>query len=299
MAASDLPTVTVLGTGVMGTGVARSLLREDFGVTVWNRTASRAAPLAEAGARVAPTAAQAVHGADVVLSILFDAAAVLDVLDAAGPSVSTGAVWVQASTVGREGTARIVERARQLGVTLVEANLLGTRQPAEDGALTVLAAGDPDVLAGISPVLDAISSKVVIAGTEVGQGTALKLACNAWLAALTAATAQSIALARAEGVDPHLFLEAIAGGASDSPYAHLKGAEMLAGRFDPQFALDGLRKDIGLITEAADQAGLDPALLDALAGLYGIAAERGHGGDDIAAVYAAFTTPATSRITSD
>lgn len=287
---SDLPTVTVLGTGTMGTGVAHSLLREGFDVTVWNRTASRAAPLADAGARVAPTAAQAAHGADVVLSILFDTAAVLDVLDAAGPSVGTGAVWVQASTIGRDGTAIVVERARQLGVTLVEANLLGTRQPAEEGKLTVLAAGDPDVLAGVAPVLDAISAKVVIAGTEVGQGAALKLACNAWLATITAGTAQSIALARAEGIDPHLFLDAIAGGASDSPYAHLKGAEMIAGEFAPQFALDGLRKDIGLISEAAAQAHLDPALLDALTDLYGSAAARGHGRDDIAAVYTAFGT---------
>ncbi len=296
---SDLPTVTVLGTGTMGTGVSHSLLREGFDVTVWNRTASRAAPLADAGALVAPTAAQAAHGADVVLSILFDTAAVLEVLDAAGPSVGTGAVWVQASTIGREGTALVVERARQLGVTLVEANLLGTKQPAEEGNLAVLAAGDPDVLAGIAPVLDAISAKVVIAGTEVGQGTALKLACNAWLATITAGTAQSIALARAEGIDPHLFLDAIAGGASDSPYAHLKGAEMIGGEFAPQFALDGLRKDIGLISEAAAQAHLDPALLDALSDLYGSAAARGHGGEDIAAVYTAFGTPGAPSPASD
>ncbi|MBD7982281.1 NAD(P)-dependent oxidoreductase [Oerskovia sp. Sa2CUA9] len=289
----------MLGTGTMGTGVTHSLLREGFDVTVWNRTASRAAPLADAGALVAPTAAQAAHGADVVLSILFDTAAVLDVLDAAGPSVGTGAVWVQASTIGREGTALVVERARQLGVTLVEANLLGTKQPAEEGNLAVLAAGDPDVLAGIAPVLDAISAKVVIAGTEVGQGTALKLACNAWLATITAGTAQSIALARAEGIDPHLFLDAIAGGASDSPYAHLKGAEMIAGEFAPQFALDGLRKDIGLISEAAAQAHLDPALLDALSDLYGSAAARGHGSDDIAAVYTAFGTARAPSPASD
>ncbi|OII04081.1 3-hydroxyisobutyrate dehydrogenase [Curtobacterium sp. MCBA15_008] len=272
----------------MGAGVAGSLLREGHEVTVWNRTADKAAPLAERGATVATDPAAAVADAEVVLLTLFDTEAVLDVLEAAAGDAPTDAVWVQASTIGVAGTETIVQLAGKYGVTLVEAMMLGTKAPAEQGKLTMLAAGPADVLDRIDPVLDAIGAKTVRAGDEVGAGTALKLAANAWIASITAATGQSLAVARSLGLDPALFLEAIAGGASDSAYAHTKGKSMIAGEFPPQFALDGLRKDIGLITDAARTSGVSTVLLDALGRVYADASAAGHGGDDIAAVGTAF-----------
>jgi 3-hydroxyisobutyrate dehydrogenase len=280
--------VTVLGTGTMGAGVAGSLLREGHDVTVWNRTADRAAPLGERGATVADDPAVAVADAEVVLLTLFDTDAVVDVLEAAAGEAPDGAVWVQASTIGVAGTETIVQLAAKYGITLVEAMMLGTKAPAEQGKLTMLAAGPSDVLDRIDPVLDAIGAKTVRAGEQVGAGTALKLAANAWIASITAATGQSLAVARALGLDPALFLEAIDGGASDSPYAHTKGQSMIAGAFPAQFALDGLRKDIGLITDAARGAGVSTVLLDALGRVYADASAAGHGADDIAAVGTAF-----------
>jgi len=280
--------VTVLGTGTMGAGVAGSLLREGHEVTVWNRTADKAAPLAERGATVATDPAAAVADAEVVLLTLFDTDAVLDVLETAAGDAPTDAVWVQASTIGVAGTETVVQLAGKYGITLVEAMMLGTKAPAEQGKLTMLAAGPADVLDRIDPVLDAIGAKTVRAGDEVGAGTALKLAANAWIASITAATGQSLAVARSLGLDPALFLEAIAGGASDSAYAHTKGKSMIAGEFPAQFALDGLRKDIGLITDAARTSGVSTVLLDALGRVYADASAAGHGGDDIAAVGTAF-----------
>ena len=280
--------VTVLGTGTMGAGVAGSLLREGHEVAVWNRTADKAAPLAERGATVATDPAAAVADAEVVLLTLFDTDAVLDVLETAAGDAPTDAVWVQASTIGVAGTETVVQLAGKYGITLVEAMMLGTKAPAEQGKLTMLAAGPADVLDRIDPVLDAIGAKTVRAGDEVGAGTALKLAANAWIASITAATGQSLAVARSLGLDPSLFLEAIAGGASDSAYAHTKGKSMIAGEFPAQFALDGLRKDIGLITDAARTSGVSTVLLDALGRVYADASAAGHGGDDIAAVGTAF-----------
>jgi 3-hydroxyisobutyrate dehydrogenase len=137
-------------------------------------------------------------------------------------------------------------------------------------------------------VLDAMGAKTVRAGERVGDGTALKLAANAWIASITAATGQSLALAAALGLDPQLFLDAIDGSASDSAYAHTKGASIIAGEFPAQFALDGLRKDIGLIADAALANGVSTTLLDALGRVYADASAAGHGGDDIAAVGTAF-----------
>lgn len=280
--------VSVLGTGAMGAGVAGSLLRAGHEVTVWNRTRDRAEPLASQGATVAGTPAEAVEHAEVVLLTLFDTDAVVDVLEQAAGDAPEGAVWVQASTIGTDGTGTVVQLAQKYGVTLVEAMMLGTKAPAEQGKLTLLAAGPSDVLDGLTPVFDAIAVKTVRAGDQVGQGTALKLAANAWIASITAATGQSLAIARALDLDPALFLEAIDGSASDSPYAHTKGESMIRGEFPAQFALDGLRKDIGLITDAARGAGVSTVLLDALGRVYADASTAGHGDDDIAAVGTAF-----------
>ncbi len=280
--------VSVLGTGAMGAGVAGSLLRAGHEVTVWNRTRDRAEPLASQGATIASGPAEAVEHAEAVLLTLFDTDAVVDVLEQAAGDAPENAVWVQASTIGTAGTDTIVQLAAKYGVTLVEAMMLGTKAPAEQGKLTLLAAGPSDVLDGLTPVFDAIAVKTVRAGDQVGQGTALKLAANAWIASITAATGQSLAIARSLGLDPGLFLEAIDGSASDSPYAHTKGESMIRGEFPAQFALDGLRKDIGLITDAARDAGLSTVLLDALGRVYADASAAGHGGDDIAAVGTAF-----------
>ncbi|WP_267422272.1 MULTISPECIES: NAD(P)-dependent oxidoreductase [unclassified Curtobacterium] len=280
--------MTVLGTGAMGAGVAQSLLREGHDVTVWNRSRERAEPLAEHGATVADDAGSAVAQAEVVLLTLFDADAVVDVLEQAAGDAPTDAVWVQASTVGVEGSDTVVQIAAKYGITLVEAMMLGTKTPAEQGKLTMLAAGPAATLDAIDPVLDAIGAKTVRAGEHVGEGTALKLAANAWIASITAATGQSLAIARSLGIDPALFLQAIEGSASDSAYAHTKGASMMAGEFPAQFALDGLRKDIGLITDAARANGVSTTLLDALGRVYADASAAGHGSDDIAAVSTAF-----------
>lgn len=280
--------VSVLGTGTMGAGVAASLLRAGHEVTVWNRSAEKAEPLGERGATVATDAGAAVAEADVVLLTLFDTDAVVDVLESAAGEAPTDAVWVQCSTIGVAGTETVVQLAGKYGITLVEAMMLGTKAPAEQGTLTMLAAGPSDVLDRIDPVLDAIGAKTVRAGEQVGAGTALKLAANAWIASITAATGQSLAVARALGLDPELFLEAIDGSASDSAYAHTKGKAMIDGAFPAQFALDGLRKDIGLITDAARSTGVSTVLLDALGRVYADASASGHGGDDIAAVGTAF-----------
>ncbi|MBD8141139.1 NAD(P)-dependent oxidoreductase [Frigoribacterium sp. CFBP 13605] len=280
--------VAVLGTGIMGQGVAGTLLREGFDVTVWNRTRSKAEPLAADGAVVADTARQAVEGADVVVTVLFDGDAVLEVLDEAADASGADTVWVQASTIGEADTARVVGTADGHGLRLVEAMMLGTKKPAATGKLVMLAAGDDALLDAVRPVLDAMGSKTIVAGDTVGQGTALKLAANAWIATITAATAQSLALTEALGLDPQLFLDAIDGGQSDTPYAHLKGATMIAGDYPAQFALDGIRKDIDLMQEAAQGTGFDTGLLEALSGVYATAADRGHGGDDIAAVRTGF-----------
>ena len=136
------PIVAVLGTGTMGAGMARNIAAAGLPVRVWNRTATRAEPLADV-ATVAGSIREAVEGADVVLTMLYDADSVAGAINEAGPALGDDAVWLQQSTVGVAGTERLVAQAEALGVAYVDAPVLGTRKPAEDGALVVLASVPP------------------------------------------------------------------------------------------------------------------------------------------------------------
>lgn len=277
--------IAVIGTGIMGAGMAGALAGEGHEVVVWNRTPEKAQALVADGITAASTVADAVSGSDVVLTVLFDLEATLAVADEIAGHLADDAVWVQSATVGPEGARAIAERAPG---RVLDAPVLGTKKPAQDGTLVVLASGPAGLVERAQPALDAIGDRTVVAGDEVGQGSALKLACNAWVGLITAGTAQSLALARDLGVAPQLFLDAIDGGAADSPYAHLKGGAMLSGDMPPSFALDGVRKDLGLMQDAARGAGVPDDLLNAVRGLFDIASDRGHGGDDLAAVFRAF-----------
>jgi 3-hydroxyisobutyrate dehydrogenase len=276
--------VTVLGTGLMGAGMARSLARAGEQVTVWNRTPDKALPLADAGATVAEDPAAAVSGADVVVTILFDAEAVEQVMTQALPAMREDAVWIQSATVGLDGTARLARLADRHDIGFIDAPVLGTRQPAEQGKLIVLAAGPTGLRQRVAPVFEAIGTRTVWVGEHPGHGHRLKLAANSWVLSVTGATAQSIALTRQLGLDPALFLEAISGGPLDCDYAQLKGNAMIVGDFAPAFTLGGAVKDSALIVQALQAAGCDDRLMKALNAQFEDGAQAGLGGEDMSAV---------------
>jgi 3-hydroxyisobutyrate dehydrogenase len=282
------PVVAVLGTGTMGAGMVRSLRRAGIPVRMWNRAAEKAQALADSGAEAQSSPAEAVAGADVVLTMLFDADAAIDVIRQAAPPAGT--TWLQCSTVGVEGADRVRAVAAELDLVLVDCPVLGTKEPAEKGALVMLASGPEQVRAQVAPVLDALGSKTLWLG-EAGAGSRLKMACNAWLFMVTAGTAQSIALARGLGVDPQHFLAAIEGGPLDTPYAHVKGAQMIAGEFPVSFGLTGATKDARLIRAALQGVGisdrLDAAVLETMEAA--AAALDDPGSVDVSAVIAGLT----------
>lgn len=274
----------------MGSGMAGSLAREGHEVLVWNRTRAKAEAIPGPHVTVARTVREAVHGCDAVLTVLFDTDAVLGVTSEIAGALAPEAVWIQASTVGPEGARRIAEAA---GGRILDAPVLGTKRPAEEGTLVVLVSGPPSLVAVARPVFDAVGARTVSAGEVIGQASALKLACNAWVGLLTVGTAQSLALAQQLGVDPALFLETIAGGPVDSAYAQLKGRAMLDGDWTTSFSVDGVSKDVGLMLAAAQSSGFPTELLEAVRGRFDRASELGHGSDDMAAVRSAF--PGTDR----
>jgi 3-hydroxyisobutyrate dehydrogenase len=265
--------VAVLGTGIMGAPMARNLAAAGHEVTAWNRSAEKAEGIERVTA--AGSVAEAVRGA--VITMLADADAVEAVVRDALPALD-GALLVQTSTIGPEATARLAEQVPGL----VDAPVLGTKAPAEEGKLIVLASGPEDTRERVDPLFDAIGAKTLWLG-EAGAGSRLKLVINTWLLALTEGLAEAIALAEALDVDPRTFLDAIDGGPMGAPYANLKGKLMMEREYPPSFPLELALKDARLALAAAEQQGLRLGALAAIAEQMERAVEAGHGKDDMAA----------------
>lgn len=278
----DKLTVAVLGTGITGEPIARNLLRAGVEVRAWNRTRAKAEPLAGDGAVICDEPAEAAHGADVVVTMLHDAGTVEHVIAGVLPAMEEDALWAQMSTVGTDGADRLAELARAREVAFVDCPVLGTRKPAEDGALVVLAAGPRD--ARVQRIFDAIGSRTMWVG-EGTEASRLKLVANSWALALTASLGEALALAEAFGLDPRLFLEAIGGGALDSAYAQLKGGAIIKGELPPSFKVTGAAKDAGLVAAAGRAAGANPRVAEAVREQFRRTVELGHGDEDMAAVY--------------
>ncbi|WP_432841251.1 NAD(P)-dependent oxidoreductase [Dactylosporangium sp. CA-092794] len=280
-------TLAVLGTGIMGAAVARNWLKAGHDVRVWNRTRANAEPLAADGAVVADSAAEAVRGADPVVTMLFDAASVAEVIRAAAPGLAPGTLWLQLSTVGADGADQLGALAAELGLVYVDAPVLGTRGPAEQGKLNVLASGPDEVRARVEELAGPIAAKVTWLGAA-GRGSRTKLVVNSWVLTTVAALAQSVALADALGVD---FLPLIAGGPLDMVYAQVKTPLMQQRGYPVAFPAEGAVKDARLVGELAAQLGVDSSVVDAARGLLETAVARGFDGDDMAAIYEAVRSP--------
>jgi 3-hydroxyisobutyrate dehydrogenase len=276
--------VAVLGTGIMGSAMARNLIAAGFPTTVWDRSAEAMAPLGKAGAQVAPSAADAVRGARVVITMLPTASVVTSVMFGGGAvgALADGAVWAQMGTIGVTPTTEIASRLSQLrpDVMFVDAPVSGSKGPAEMGQLMILASGPEDAEPAVRPVFSVIGRKTVWLGAA-GQGSRMKITVNAYMSTLIEGVAEALELASRLGIDPGQFSEAIAGGPLDAPLAEVKLHQMERGDFEPQFPLEWALKDVDLAIAAA---GLNPPpLLVALSRQWHAAVDAGHGREDVAA----------------
>ncbi|MGC5038781.1 NAD(P)-dependent oxidoreductase [Streptomyces sp. DT190] len=285
---TDKLTVSVLGTGIMGAAMARNLARAGHSVRAWNRTRAKAEPLAAEGAHIAGTPAEAVRGADVVLTMLHDGPAALDTVREAAPGLRPGTAWVQSTTAGIEDVAALAAFAREHELVFYDAPVLGTRQPAEAGKLTVLAAGPAAGRDTVTPVFDAVGARTVWTGEDgaAAAATRLKLVANSWVLAVTAAAGEALALAKALDVEPSGFFDIVSGGPLDMGYLRAKSDLVLEDRLTPpQFAVSTAAKDARLIVRAGADHGVRLDVAEAAAARMERAAARGHGDEDMVAAY--------------
>jgi 3-hydroxyisobutyrate dehydrogenase len=282
MTSSDTD-VAVLGTGIMGSAMARNLLAAGLSTTVWDRSPDATAPLAQAGATAAASPTAAVRAARVVITMLPTAAVVDEVVFDGGVAAAfaEGAAWAQMGTIGVTETQQAAARLSQLrpDVLYVDAPVSGSKGPAEAGKLLILASGPPAAEPIVRPAFAAIGRKTVWLG-EAGQGSKLKLAVNAYMCTLIEGVAEALELAKRLGIDTSSLADAIEGGPLDAPIADAKLYKMEQSDYAPEFPLEWALKDIDL---ALAVGGDDLPLLAALSREWHAAVSAGYGRDDVSA----------------
>lgn len=246
--------VAILGIGAMGHGMASSALRAGIPTWVWNRTQDASRDLTQLGARVAPTAADAARSAAIVVIMVTDADAVVSVVRDEGvlAALAPGGILVQMSTIGVAGIERVAAIAadERPDVTVLDAPVSGSKDPAEHGQLTIFASGPEEVRPRVEPLFEALGQRTIWVG-DVGTGTRLKLVANTWLAFAAEGVVASVALARGLGLETERVLTALEGNPLMSRWQEAKLQRMVDGEFSAQFALSLALKDVRLAEEAA------------------------------------------------
>jgi 3-hydroxyisobutyrate dehydrogenase len=290
--AAQTDTVAVLGIGSMGHGMAQSARRAGIPTIVWNREPGRTRDLADLGAEVAETPADAAARAGIVITMVTDADAVLSIATEQGmlDALAPGSIWAQMSTIGVAGTERVIQlvEAQRTDVTLLDAPVSGSKEPAEQGQLTIFASGPDDARPGVAPLFDALGQRTIWVG-PLGAGSRMKLVNNTLLAFTAEGVGASVALAQRLGVDTETVIDALDGGPLVSPWESAKLQRIAKGDYSPQFSLALALKDVHLALEAVDAARFES--FASLAREWERAVDQGLGDQDLTVVTRALEDP--------
>lgn len=281
---SPIKNVALLGTGIMGAGMARTLLRHHYPLTLYNRTRSKAEIVAQSGGKIASCPAEAVETADVVITMLSDPQAVMQIVEGENgvlSSIRPGTVLIDCSTVSPAVTRHVHQLLRGRDAEMLDAPVFGSRDEAEKGELGIVVGGDPDVLARVRPVLDCLGRVNHIGGN--GMGTSAKLALNLIMAGTLQVFHEGMILASKAGLDPEIMLELILASRARSGIIEMKAPQILQRNFTPFFPLHLMAKDMRLVQESAGAFGIALPVAEAVNRVYAECLESGLGNEDFCA----------------
>jgi 3-hydroxyisobutyrate dehydrogenase len=282
----------VIGLGSMGLGMARSLMRAGFEVIGCDVSAAALQRFREDGGEVARTPALAAEGADVVVSVVVNAAqteAVLFGAEGAGETLGQGAVFASSATMDPQAARRLAATLELTGRLYLDAPISGGAVRAARGELTVMASGSPAAFAAADAALQAMAAKVYRLGDEAGQGAAFKMINQLLAGVHIAAACEAIAFAAKQGLDLDRVYEVITASAGNSRMFENRVPHILAGDYSPASAIEIFVKDLGIVQDMARAERYPTPLAAAALQMYLAAAGAGMGGDDdssLARVYA-------------
>ncbi len=280
----------------MGAPMASHILRQGHALTVWNRSPGKADALAAAGARVACSPSEAARDAEVIITMLSDPAAVESVIDSILASLSPGALVIDMSTVDPACAIATDAKVRARGGRFCDAPVSGTRKPAVDGTLLIMAAGPADTVKAARPILETMG-RVLRLG-DVGQGMAMKLCLNGLGAHMLTGFCAMMTFGVRMGLDPRAMLEVIGQGAFSSPLWATKGPRILKRDFTPDFTVALMRKDQALVLDTARSLDYPMPSEQAIFEILDQAIAAGHGELDLCGLVKLFEAWAGVTVTT-
>lgn len=278
------PSVAVLGLGAMGHAFAANLVKNGFTTSGWNRTKARGEDLVSAGLKLADTPEEAVEQADVVIAMLANAEITETALAKAQSALKQGAIVVQMGTIGVEATEKLIAVFQQQrpDIVFLDAPVSGTKTPAENAQIVVLASGDRDRAAAAETVFAAIAKGTTWLG-EAGKASRMKLVVNAWLISMVQGLSESTQMAEEFGFTPDDLWSVLEGGPLAVPYVKGKLEMIKEGTYEPQMHLTWALKDVNLALEAAKNSELPG--LNLISDVWQEAVDAGYGEKDLSVVY--------------
>jgi 3-hydroxyisobutyrate dehydrogenase len=272
-----------IGTGIMGAPMARRLLKAGHHLRVFNRSPEKTRPLADEGAQVAADAAAAATGAQIIFIMVPDTPDVEGVIGKIQPSLTRAQLVLDMSTIAPEAERRIAERLAALGVDYLDAPVSGGETGAIEGTLTIMVGGSEAAFDRARPLLDLLGKRITYMGPS-GTGQTTKLANQIAVALTLEATAEALLFAKRGGLDPATVLEAIGAGAAGSWQLNNLGPKIIAQDYRPGFLVKLIRKDLRLVSEAANQNGIALPGLQLMTSMFNATAALGHDLDGTQAV---------------
>lgn len=281
-----MPTIAFIGLGTMGLPMAANLLRKSYQVVVYNRTPGKAGELLELGAEEAATPLAAARGADVVVTMISNDAAVEEVYygtEGVFAGIKPNTVLIDSSTISPALARRLAQDAADAFCDFLDAPVTGSKPAAIDGTLLFMAGGDARVVEDQKPLLLSMGREVLYMGPS-GSGAAAKLAHNTIVGINAAGLVEGMAIAAKAGIDASSFLRVVQGGGAASKQADLKGAKIIEHDFSVQFSLALMLKDLKLSSVLTDGLGVPTPMLEASKSLFQAGAAAGYGEEDLAAL---------------
>jgi 3-hydroxyisobutyrate dehydrogenase-like beta-hydroxyacid dehydrogenase len=278
--------VGFMGLGIMGAAMAANIFKAGYPLMVYNRTPDKAEPFAHLGAGVASSPKALAHAAQVLIAMVTGPEALNELLwgqDGAGPELGPGKIFVNMSSVSPRFTRELAEKLAPSGAAFVDAPVSGTKKPAAEGTLVILAGGAEAKVKELEPLFLTMGKKVVYCG-PVGQGSMMKMFINLLLGVMMEGFTEALNFGRLGGLDFEAMLEVVFAGAMNAPMFQVKAANLREKNYPPAFPLKHLAKDAKFVVDTAYELGAPVPAGHLLLHLYRLGVARGWGDEDISAI---------------
>ena len=280
------PKVGFMGLGIMGAAMAANVFKAGYPLMVYNRTPDKAEKLADLGAGVASSPRALAHAAQVVIAMVTGPEALDELLwgkDGAGPELGPGKIFINMSSVSPKFTRELADKLAPSGVIFIDAPVSGTKKPAAEGTLVILAGGAEAKVKELEPLLLTMGKKVIYCG-PVGQGSMMKMFINLLLGVMMEGLAEAVNFGRLGGLDFEAMLDTVFSGAMNAPMFQVKAANLRDQNYPPAFPLKHLAKDAKFVVDTAYELGAPVPAGQMLLHLYRLGVARGWGDEDISAI---------------